>query len=297
MTQPLSITAAYSFVALDGAQLQSLREELLTFGSARNMRGLVLLATEGINSTVSGSVEAIAEWKNFLTQKFGSMTFKDSKAEGEVFKRWSVKIKDEIVTIKNPAIKPQGKNNHLTPAEWNEKLKNEDVILIDARNSYEYKIGKFKNAIDCGTRTFHEFPAFVEQSGIPKDKTVMMYCTGGIRCDKALLAMKTQGYADVYQLEGGILAYLEQFPNDAFEGECFVFDHRVAVDQHLQPSQTYDLCPHCGDPGDQPITCHCGAEQRVCKNCITSDARRTCSKRCANEFSRSQSRQSAVLQR
>jgi len=190
MPTPVVITASYAFVTLDEAMLQSLKQELLTFGRARGMRGLALIAPEGINSTVSGSAEVIAEWKALLESKFGTMIFKDSGADREVFRRLSVKIKEEIVTIKNPAIHPQGKNGHLTPEEWQAMLDREDVVLIDARNSYEYAIGKFKNAIDCGTRVFHEFPEFVRTAGIPKDKKVMMYCTGGIRCDKALIGIK-----------------------------------------------------------------------------------------------------------
>lgn len=286
MDHPVSITASYAFTSLKKEALADLRQELLAFGRPRGMRGLALIAPEGINSTVSGSAEVIQEWKALLESKFGKMIFKDSGADKEVFRRFSVKIKEEIVTIKDPTLHPQGKNGHLSPEEWQEMLQKEDVILIDARNSYEYAIGKFKNAIDCGTRVFHEFPEFIRKAEIPKDKKVMMYCTGGIRCDKALLAMKAEGYDHVYQLEGGILAYLEKFPNANFEGECFVFDHRVAVDQKLRPSQTYDLCPHCGDPGDLMIVCRCNKQKRVCKSCAQDASKQTCSKRCRNELLR-----------
>lgn len=247
------------------------------------MRGLTLLATEGINATVAGSAQTITEWKKLLMTHVGEITFKDSTAQRQVFERWSVKIKPEIVSLKDRAIHPAGKHGHLSPDEWQSMLRNEDVVVVDARNAYEVEIGKFRGAIDPGISAFHEFPAWSKSAGLPKEKKILMYCTGGIRCEKALLTLEAQGYSDVYQLEGGILAYLEQFPHGDFEGECFVFDHRVAVDQALRPSQTYGLCPHCGHAGDIAITCVCGRERKICSDCARREARKTCSKRCRNE--------------
>lgn len=247
------------------------------------MRGLVLVAPEGINGTVSGSSEVIALWKQHLTNQFGNIIFKDSSAEGEVFRRWFVKLKPEIVTIKHEAVQPKGRHHHLSPEEFHRVLQEEEVIVLDTRNDYEVAIGKFEGAIDPKLKKFHEFPEYVKQSGIPKDKKVLMYCTGGIRCEKALLEMEQQGYENVYQLEGGILAYLAKFPNGKFEGECFVFDHRVSVDQNLKPSSVYQLCPHCGDPGDVPVTCFCGTQQKICAPCCADEVKKTCSKMCANQ--------------
>ncbi len=232
-----------------------MHDELTAWGTQHGMTGLVLIATEGMNGTVAGSKEAITEWKQKVEQLCGPTIFKDSFAERAIFKRWSVKVKPEIVAIKQPSIKPQGEHKHLSPEEWNAMLQSEDVTVLDVRNDYEVAIGKFKGAIDPQIKKFHEFPTFVEQANLPKEKKVLMYCTGGIRCEKALLEMERQGYEHVYQLEGGILAYLEQFPNAQFEGECFVFDHRVAVDQELKPSQTFRLCERCGDPTSAPQTC------------------------------------------
>ena len=278
-----SITSFYAFVPLDEADLGSLKSELLVFGTDHALRGLTLIATEGINATVCGTAEAVGEWKAFLTEKFGSIAFKDSGAGRNVFRRWSVKIKPEIVALKNTAIRPNGRRNHLSPEAWSAAIKREDVLVVDARNSYEFSIGKFRGAIDSGTDCFGEFPAFVEKAKLPKDKKILLYCTGGIRCEKALLAMEEQGFENVYQLEGGILAYLEKFPHAEFEGECFVFDHRVAVDQNLRPSQVYGLCPHCGLAGSIRITCRCGKSGFVCAECDEDPLHRTCSKRCRNE--------------
>ncbi len=285
MCSQISITACYAFSDIAEDQLDALQTELRTFGQERNMQGLVLIATEGINGTVSGTGEAIGDWKHFLTERFGEMTFKDSVAENSAFKRWSVKIKPEIVALKNANIRPRGKYKSLSPAEWQKVIAEEEVVLLDVRNACEVAIGKFKNAIDPGMRAFSEFTDFAKNAALPKEKKVLMYCTGGIRCEKALLAMEAEGFQNVYQLDGGILAYLEQFPHNNFEGECFIFDHRTAVDQNLQPSSTYAICPHCGNPGDKMITCaHCSNDHKICSDCFAEESRRTCSKRCRNEL-------------
>ncbi len=284
MSTPLSITAAYAFVPIPRDDLARLCDEITVFGESQGMIGHTLIAEEGVNGTVAGTPAAIAAWKEFLQEKFGPIVFKDSAAACGVFRRWTVKIKPEIVGLKKPEIFPQGRHRHLTPAEWQAVLEREDVVLVDTRNDYEYAIGRFRGALPPPINAFHDFPKYVAESGIPKDKKVLMYCTGGIRCEKALLEMESQGYEHVYQLEGGILAYLEQFPEKAFEGECFVFDHRVAVDQALQPSRVYGLCPHCGYAGDQVIACgECGKTKKICATCAKDESKRTCSKRCANE--------------
>jgi UPF0176 protein len=245
---PVRITASYAFFALTAEELEALHAELIVFGTAREMKGLVLLAPEGINSTVCGTDSAITEWKERMRALHADIMFKDSTAPHAVFGKWSVKIKPELITFKQEGVKPAGKHKHLAPSEWKRMMARDDVVILDTRNTYETAIGKFRGAVDPRIRHFSEFPEAVHAAAIPKDKTVLMYCTGGIRCEKAVLSLEQQGYENVYQLEGGILAYLEHFPNDAFEGECFVFDERVAVDQHLQPSATYCLCSDCGDP-------------------------------------------------
>ncbi len=285
MSAPISITAFYLFTPLSEERLDQLQAELLNLGNASGMRGLTLLAPEGINGTVCGSAEAIADWKAHLTALFGPIVFKDSTAARLVFKRWSVKKKPEIVGLKRPDIRPQGPHRHLTPQQWHEMLSQEDVVVLDARNEYEVEIGKFKGAIDPKLESFQDFPEFAKQKTLPEDKKILMYCTGGIRCEKALLALEEEGYKEVYQLEGGILAYLAQFPHQEFEGECFVFDQRTSVDQELQPSQRYAICPHCGQPAEHLIQCaECKVEQKICTKCSAHEERRTCSKRCANEY-------------
>jgi UPF0176 protein len=192
------------------------------------------------------------------------------------------------VTLGTPELVPsEGVNHHLSPAEWNQVLKTEnDFVMIDTRNWYETQIGTFKGALDPKTEQFTEFPEFVEKQKIPQDKKMLIFCTGGIRCEKGILELQRRGYKNVYQLEGGILNYLKEYPNDQFEGECFVFDHRVALDQNLQPSTKYGLCPHCGQPSEIKIDClRCDSEELICVDCAKLEFKKdTCSKNCAHQW-------------
>lgn len=241
----------------------------------------MLIAKEGVNATVAGKTESIDAFKKILTDTFGPMNFKDSPAESQPFRRWKVSIREEIVALGKPDIVPSGKNNHLPPQEWDKMLHEEGTVVIDVRNSYETQIGTFKGAIDPKTETFNQFPEFVKNSNIPKDTKVLICCTGGIRCEKAIVEMQQQGYEHVYQLDGGILKYIEEMPNQSFEGECFIFDHRVAVDQNLQPSKRYGMCIHCGNPGDIKGNCTlCNKHTTVCTQCVAKGKQKVCSKNC-----------------
>jgi UPF0176 protein len=285
MKPPVHITAFYRFTPIEADKLANVQRELKEFGMAGSMRGLVLVAGEGINGTVCGTAEVITEWKEYIADRFGEMRWNDSTAEKHVFPRWLVKIKEEIVALKQPDVHPSDLHKHLSPQEWEEMLKQEDVVVLDARNMYETKVGVFKNAIDPKINHFSEFPDFVKKAGIPKDKKVMMYCTGGIRCEKALIEMEKQGYENVFQLKGGILGYLKEMPEQSFEGECFVFDHRVAVDQRLEPSKKYGICPHCGNPAEEVISCtDCSKQAMMCSGCIGASVPVTCSKDCRNRL-------------
>jgi UPF0176 protein len=281
----ISITAFYHFATLSKDALSEIQSLLLTFGKENGMRGLVLLAPEGINGTVCADPEVIASWKDLVNQCMNTgVTFKDSSADELVFPRFFVKIKEEIVGLHQEDIAPQGEHQHITPEEWNTMTEEEDAVVLDTRNDYEVAVGKFEGAIDPKLKSFHEFPEYVKNCGIPKEKKVLMYCTGGIRCEKALLEMEKQGYKHVYQLKGGILQYLQECPEQKFEGECFVFDNRITVDQHLQPSKQYGRCPHCGDPAEEVITCdHCQLSRKICAQCETKGIR-ACSKDCRHKL-------------
>lgn len=282
------VATFYKFVTLTNERLAELRADLVNEANARGVLGLILLAPEGCNATIAARPEHLDQYCRFLLSipDFFGMQFKYSSAEKSPFRRLSVQRRDEIVTLKKDCPLPQDRSRHLSPAEWNEVLNSgEDIVLLDVRNSYETGLGIFRGATDPKIKRFSDFPEYVERSGIPKDKKVLMYCTGGIRCEKALLEMNAQGYSNVFQLDGGILKYLEEFPEGAFEGECFVFDHRVALDARLSPSKRYKLCRHCGDPGTEQISCsRCGAPAVICAACKEHAERNSCSKNCAHHL-------------
>jgi UPF0176 protein len=288
MGKPYAITAFYCFAPLDTERLATLRSTIEAEGKRINLRGLLLLATEGINATVCGTPEVIEAFQSFITSQpeFSETLFKNSQADFLVFKRWKVEIRDEIVTAEMPGVFPHSANNrHLTPQEWHKIITEEqdNTVVLDTRNDYEVKIGKFNNAIDPKLNIFSDFPAYLEENPLPKDKKILIYCTGGIRCEKAILTMQEKGYDNVFQLQGGILKYFETFPDGgAYEGECFLFDHRVAVDSHLEPTKQYTLCPHCGDPAFEKIVCdYCGKDGMVCAGCHEKTTQQACSKNCA----------------
>lgn len=283
------LTAYYRFLKLD--DVEAIKTQLENKAEELEIRGLVILGTEGFNSTVSGkSPEALQAWKNFISEffKVDNVNFKDSESEKSPFRRFKVKIRDEIVTTGIPGIMPpEGINHHLTPTEWNQVLKEEkDWVMIDTRNWYEYQIGTFKGALNPDIEKFTDFPEYIEAQGISKYKKMLIFCTGGIRCEKGILELQKQGYDNVFQLEGGILNYLKEYPNDQYEGECFVFDHRVAVDQNLQPSKKFGLCPHCGQPSTIDIECkRCDTHALICEHCIEIQyAKDTCSRDCAYQW-------------
>lgn len=283
------VTTFYKFLVLN--DVPQVQKDLETKAEELNVKGLVILGKEGFNSTCAApSEESFLAWKQFICDYFQlpDLFFKDSFSHKAPFRRFKVKEREEIVTTGIPEIMPpEGKNQHLSPAEWNRVLKEEDdFVMIDTRNWYEYKIGTFKGALNPNIEKFTDFPQYIESQGIAKDKKMLIFCTGGIRCEKGILELQKQGYNNVFQLEGGIINYMKEYPRDQFEGECFVFDHRVALDQDLQPSQKYGLCPHCGQPSEIKIECkRCDSEELICEECSYLDFKKdTCSKNCAHQY-------------
>lgn len=282
------ITTFYKFITVDNPE--ATKDWFEQTALRNNIKGLIILASEGFNSTVSAKSEGdLHHFKNELLQRFQlkELNFKDSNSDRAPFRRFVVKLRPEIVTLGTPdLVPPDGKNRHLTPQEWNEVLKKEKPVIIDTRNWYEYKIGTFKGALNPNTEKFSEFPKYMDSQNISKDQKVLIFCTGGIRCEKGILELTEKGYSNVYQLDGGILNYLKEFPDDQYEGECFVFDHRVAVDQKLNPTQKYKLCPHCGQPGNTPVDCkRCDTHDFICEQCAQLEWKKdTCSKNCAYQY-------------
>ena len=250
MTQYV-VCAMYKFVALDN--FETLRQPLLTLMEELNVKGTLLLASEGVNGTVSGTQESIDNLLAWLNQdsRLDPISFKLSYDTQQPFHRTKVKLKKEIVTLGVEGIDPRKTvGTYVKPQDWNALIADPDVFVVDTRNDYEIEIGTFKHAVDPKTKSFREFPQYVAQNMDPdKHKKVAMFCTGGIRCEKSTAFMKEQGFEEVYHLEGGILQYLEDVPaqESLWEGGCFVFDNRVAVNHDLEKSG-FDQCYACRLP-------------------------------------------------
>ena len=287
---PTAVTTFYRFSTLEEDELVRIEARFNALAGESDLSGLIIMGVEGLNATLAGSDETLTRLKAIVRSLagFSETIFKDSRAKSTPFKRFKIKQRPEIVTLGRPDFVPEkAENNHLSPAEWEAALQEEGVVVIDTRNGYEVEVGKFRGALDPQTHAFGEFGDFIDRSAIPKEQKVLMYCTGGIRCEKAILEMQSRGYENVYQLEGGILNYLQHFPDSQFEGECFVFDHRVAVDQNLEPSSRFSLCPHCGDPGEKSVSCgQCGKSAVICEHCAELSGGKTCSKNCRHHFAR-----------
>ena len=248
-------TAMYHFVSLP--HFKDLREPLLNFCISKNIKGTLLLADEGINGTLAGPEKSILELFEYLKTdplfegNFKGLGHKESWSDKHPFYRMKVKLKKEIVTLGIPGVSPtKVVGQYVKPQDWNAIISDPEVILIDTRNDYEYTIGTFKNATNPKMNTFREFPEYVKTHFDPKKhKKVAMFCTGGIRCEKASSYMISEGFDEVYHLEGGILKYLEEVgPEESlWLGECFVFDQRVSIKHGLELGG-YDQCYACRYP-------------------------------------------------
>lgn len=228
-----------------------LRNRLQELSAHLQLRGTLIVADEGINGTVAGNREGIDELHQvLLNEGFTNMEYKESFSKDKPFKRMKVKLKHEIVTL-GVDVEPLAQVGHyLNPEEWHKFIQQEDVVVVDTRNRYEYAAGTFKNAIDPNTETFREFPAFVDEHlSDAKHKKIAMFCTGGIRCEKSTSLLLQQGFEEVYHLKGGILNYLNTIPEEEslWKGECFVFDGRVGVGHGVEEGESA-MCFGCGWP-------------------------------------------------
>ena len=247
----LTICALYKFTRLD--DFEEIQGPLKIFLESLNIRGTLLLAKEGVNGTISGDNDSIMKSLDYLQkdERLVGLEYKFSYSEKPPFKRLKVKLKKEIVTLGVSNIDPIfSSGTYVKPADWNELINDPDVVLIDTRNNYEFEIGSFKGSINPNTETFREFPAYTKNNLEKyRDKKIAMFCTGGIRCEKSTAYLKSKGFENVFHLQGGILKYLEEIKEDEslWEGECFVFDDRVAVKHNLELGK-YDQCHACRFP-------------------------------------------------
>ena len=254
------------------------QKEHLEYCINNNLKGRVFVAEEGINGTVSGTVEDIENYKNNLRSypEFEDIIFKEDPADEHAFYKTHVRVKKEIVNsgLEDVGLEYTGKR--LAPEELKEFYEKEkDFIIVDARNSYESEIGHFKNAVTPKMDTFRDWRNMAEELKDYKDKTVVTYCTGGIRCEKASAFLVENGFKDVYQLEGGIVSYTKKFPDTYWEGSVFVFDERRIIEPNTKDKLRHTgKCYYCGKPASYYINCHnqnCDKLLVTCNDCKTEN--------------------------
>ena len=274
---PITVAALYQFTRFDDPA--ALRGPLLALCEKVGIKGTLLLAREGINGTIAGGENAIAQVLGAIRALPGcaDLEVKYSHAEAMPFNRMKVRLKREIVTMGEPDIDPASSvGRYVAPEDWNALIADPQTVVIDTRNGYEVAIGTFAGAVDPQTPTFRDFPAWfrAHRDELLSGKTrVAMFCTGGIRCEKSTSFLRAEGIDEVYHLKGGILKYLEQVPESEslWQGECFVFDERVAVGHGLAPG-THSQCRACRHPlGEAGRADPAYVEGVSCPNCI--DAR------------------------
>jgi UPF0176 protein len=273
------IAAFYLFAGLQ--RLETVRDRLVAFGAECDVKGTVLLAPEGVNGTIAGPKEDVEAFLELLrsVDRLSELEAKWSTAEEDPFLRLKVRLKKEIVTLRVGDV--DAANNtatHVPASEWNELISDPDTVVIDTRNDYEFSIGTFASAVNPETRRFGEFPAWIESHPDMKCKRIAMFCTGGVRCEKGTAYLREQGFEEVYQLEGGILAYLETVEQEdsLWNGECYVFDRRVSVGHGLVPGNL-EVCLNCntvlGD-GDRSLPGYLvGVHCESCHDTISEDRR------------------------
>jgi UPF0176 protein len=296
------LTAAF-YLFVDLPDYVQRKEPLLTLCELHHVKGLILLAREGINSTIAGAPADIYAVLAYLRKDplLASLQHKESWSDKAPFYRMKVRLKKEIVTLGVPGISPTTMaGTYVKPAEWNALISDPDVVVVDTRNDYEVAIGTFAGAIDPHIQSFSQLPAWVDQcdalhAGSDRKPKVAMFCTGGIRCEKSTALLRAKGYDDVYHLEGGILKYLETVPPEQslWQGECFVFDERVSVGHGLTPG-AHQLCRACRQPLDTGATeSHLFELGVSCPRCHgnTTDAQKSSARERQHQWELAKSRQ------
>ena len=251
------IVSLYSFFLFQENLILELKDKLFNIENNNDLTGLLIIAREGINGTICAEEEIIEKVINLITKftDVNELNIKVSYSKKKIFKKLKIKLKNEIVTMGVPEINPsKDAGTYIDSFNWNKLIEDKNTIVIDTRNHYEVSIGSFKKSINPNTENFSEFPKWVDDNlenylGNKKYKNIAMFCTGGIRCEKATSLLKKKGYKNIYHLKGGILKYLADISNEEsmFEGECFVFDKRVALDHQLKKG-SYAICHACGMP-------------------------------------------------
>ncbi|GAA4841077.1 rhodanese-related sulfurtransferase [Algivirga pacifica] len=273
----------YCFTPIEDAP--KFREEHHKLCLDLNLRGRIIVADEGLNGTVSGLRADCEKYMETVKAdpRFEALEFKIEEAEDHTFRKLNVRYKREIVNAGLPEIKPYERTGkHLEPAEFKAMKDNEDVLIVDMRSKYESNLGHFKNAFCMDIDNFRELPEKVQELEKYKDKKILTYCTGGIKCEKASAFLLEQGFEDVYQLHGGIIKYGLEEGGEDFEGKCYVFDNRVAVDVNTINPSIVSTCTVCGTPSEHMVNCAntvCNKHTIICESCM-DEMEGTCSDEC-----------------
>ncbi len=278
-TAPLyNVLLYYQFVPIADPEVFAAEHRLLC--ESLGLRGRILVATEGLNGTVSGPVSACDAYRAAMhaDPRFASMVFKIDEVVEHTFKKMFVRVKQELVTFRAdlPSNPIDATGARLTPTEWKERMERGDAIIIDGRTDYEFDIGHFRGAIRPDVESFREFPDWIRQNlGDKKDAPILTYCTGGIRCEKLTSFMIHEGFTNVFQLDGGIVSYGKDPDTQGalWDGKCYVFDERIAVDiNHTPDKRIVGTCLHCASPTETYLNCAnllCNRQHLVCTECET----------------------------
>ena len=287
-TKPYRVLLFYKFVPIHGYALFAQHHYHLCW--LLGVRGRILISPEGINGTISGTVEQTECYISTITmdERFADMQFKIDTIDGHVFDKLFVRVKDELVTLRagenGSPLNQTGR--YLSAEEWYETMQRDDVLILDGRTDYEFDLGHFKNAIRPPVKSFRDFPVWIRENlSAYKDKTILTYCTGGVRCEKLTAFMLSEGFENVAQLHGGIVTYGKDktVKGKLWEGLCYVFDQRISVPiNHAEEHLPVSSCMHCNRPCDRYVNCaniDCHKQYFECEEC-EKKTRRTCSVEC-----------------
>jgi UPF0176 protein len=265
----LQVITTYKFKKLDKKKLEKLKQEIKDFCKVRGIFGRILIGEEGVNAGFAGEKNFTQEFKKLLEKKFGKMTYRELQAKLNPYPKLQVKVRKEIVVF-GVKVNPKKTGKYLQPKQLKKLLdKKSDLVIIDTRNDYETEVGRFKGAIIPPIQTFKEFPAWIKKQKHLKNKKIVTYCTGGIRCEKATAYMKDIGFKDVSQIKGGVINYCQEYPDTYWEGSLFVFDNRLTAS--MESSKAIAKCKLCGKDTQNSTNCsnvECNAIYNCCKDCL-----------------------------
>lgn len=255
------------------ANPEAFRVEHHLFCLENNLKGRIIIASEGLNGTVSGHQEDCQKYMDHVTSdsRFDALEFKIEAVEINAFKKLNVRVKSEIVLSGFSHVDPNKQTGiHLEPKQFKEMKDDDDVVLLDCRSNYEHRVGRFKNAVTIDIENFRDMPEKLEELKQYKDKKVLTYCTGGIKCEKASAYLLEQGFENVYQLHGGIIKYGTEEGGEDFDGKCYVFDNRIAVEVNTTNPEVLSTCHICSTKTDRMVNCansECNIHVPICEKC------------------------------